>query len=66
MKQSISRVGAMAQIVLAFFALAMWSLANAATPLNSEQAFHSRVARLDHASSMRRPRRRGGIWWLLG
>jgi hypothetical protein len=44
----------------------MWSLANAATPLNSEQAFHSRVARLDHASSMRRPRRRGGIWWLLG
>lgn len=51
MKPSILRLGVTAQIVLAFFALVMWSPTNAATPLSSEQAFDSRVVRLDHPSS---------------
>jgi hypothetical protein len=51
MKRSILRVGAVAQVVLAFLTLVMWSSANAATPLSPEQAFNSRVVRLDHAPS---------------
>jgi hypothetical protein len=51
MKPSIFRLGAMAQVVLAFLTLVMCSSANAATPLSPEQAFNSRVVRLDHAPS---------------
>jgi hypothetical protein len=39
----------MAQVILAFLTLVMWSSANAATPLSPKQAFDSRVVRLDHA-----------------
>jgi hypothetical protein len=51
MKRSILHIGTIVQIVLAFLALVMCSRANAATPLSPEQAFNSRVVRLDHAPS---------------
>jgi hypothetical protein len=58
MKRSILRAGTMAQIVLAFVAIAMWSPADAATLLSPKPAFNSRVIRLDHAPS---PEARGHL-----
>ena len=58
MKPSILRMEAIARIVVAFLTLAMCSPANAVTPLSPEQAFNSRVVRLDHAPS---PEARGHL-----
>jgi hypothetical protein len=52
------RSRAIAQLVLAFLTLVMCSPANAATPLSPDQAFNSRVVRLDHAPS---PEARGHL-----